>query len=121
VSELVTVELGMMLQNLGLACEALGIGGFPNFATVDAGWLEGLGFRTLRMPTSRFLGVALPVRTALRLKRQDVVIRYPIGLVAGQGSDGSEQAAEVTGPAQVRHSSAKGSMDTKLSRSPEVW
>ena len=39
----------------------------------------------------------------------------------GQGSDGSERAAEVTGPAKVRHSSAKGSMDTKLSRSPEVW
>jgi hypothetical protein len=27
----------------------------------------------------------------------------------------------ITNPAQVRHSSTKGWMDTKLSRSPEVW
>jgi hypothetical protein len=80
VSEIVTVELGMMLQNLGLACEALGIGGFPNFAMVDGGWLEALGFRTMSMPASRFLSVPFPVRAALRLKRQDVDIRYPIGL-----------------------------------------
>lgn len=80
VSEVVTVELGMMLQNLGLACEALGIGGFPNFAMVDGGWLEALGFRTMSMPVSRFLRAPFPVRAALRLKRQDVVMRYPIGL-----------------------------------------
>jgi hypothetical protein len=80
VSEIVTVELGMMLQNLGLACEALGIGGFPNFAMVDGGWLEVLGFRTMSMPASRFLRVPFPVRAALRLKRQNVLMRYPIGL-----------------------------------------
>jgi hypothetical protein len=80
VSEIVTVEVGMMLQNLGLACEALGIGGFINFAMVDGGWLEALGFRTMSMPASRFLRVPFPVRAALRLKRQDVAMRYPIGL-----------------------------------------
>jgi hypothetical protein len=80
VSEIVTVELGMMLQNLGLACEALGIGGFTNFAMVKGDWLEKLGFRTMSMPASRFLRVPFPVRAALRFKRQDVVIRYPIGL-----------------------------------------
>jgi hypothetical protein len=80
VSEIVTVEVGMMLQNLGLACEALGIGGFTNFALVDGGWLEALGFRTMSMPASRFLRVPFPVRAALRLRRQDVAMRYPIGL-----------------------------------------
>jgi hypothetical protein len=80
VSELVTVELGMMLQNLGLACEAVGIGGFPNFAMVDGEWLGALGFRTMSMPISRFLRVPIPVRAALRFKRQDVDVRYPIGL-----------------------------------------
>jgi hypothetical protein len=80
VSEIVTVEVGMMLQNLGLACEALGIGGFTNFAIVDGGWLETLGFRTMSMQASRFLRAPFPVRAALRLKRQDVPIRYPIGL-----------------------------------------
>src|SRR4029453_17317674 len=75
----------MMLQNLGLACEALGIGGFPDFAMVDANWWEALGFRTMSMPASRFLRVPLPVRAALRLKRQNIVMRYPIGLeVAGE-------------------------------------
>jgi hypothetical protein len=79
-SDLATVEVGMMLQNLGLACEALGIGGFPNFAMVNGDWLEGLGFRTMTMPVSRFLRVPFPVRTALRLQRQNIAIRYPIGL-----------------------------------------
>src|SRR5258705_2245814 len=41
VTEFVTVEQGMMLQNLGLMSQALGIGGFPNFANhefcLDAG------------------------------------------------------------------------------------
>lgn len=32
VTEFVTAEQGMMLQNLGLMSEALGLGGFPNFA-----------------------------------------------------------------------------------------
>ena len=32
VTEFVTVEQGMMLQNLGLMAQALGLGGFPNFA-----------------------------------------------------------------------------------------
>jgi hypothetical protein len=47
---------------------------------VDGGWLETLGFRTMSMPASRFLRAPFPVRAALRLKRQDVPIRYPIGL-----------------------------------------
>lgn len=80
VSDLATVELGMMIQNLGLACEALGIGGFPNFAVVDAAWMEALGFRTVQMRVSRFLRVPLPVRVGMRLKRQDVAIGHPIGL-----------------------------------------
>ena len=80
VSEIVTVEVGMMLQNLALTCEALGIGGFTNFAMVDGGWLDALGFRAMSMPASRFLRVPFPVRAILRSRRQDVVIRYPIGL-----------------------------------------
>jgi hypothetical protein len=38
VTEFVTVEQGMMLQNLGLMAQALGLGGFPNFAiTISRG------------------------------------------------------------------------------------
>lgn len=79
-SDLATVEAGMMLQNLGLACEALGIGGFPNYANVDGDWFRELGFRTMGMPVSRFLHVPVPIRAALRWNRQDVRITYPVGL-----------------------------------------
>jgi len=35
----------MMLQNLGLMAQALGLGGFPNFANHEFAWFQALGFR----------------------------------------------------------------------------
>lgn len=80
VSEFVTVEQGMMLQNLGLMAEALGIGGFPNFANHEYGWFESLGFRMGRMPASRYAGAGWLPKLAMKLLRRDPVIPYPIGL-----------------------------------------
>ena len=57
VSEFVTVEQGMMLQNLGLMSQALGLGGFPNFANHEFGWFQALGFRTQQMRASDYLGI----------------------------------------------------------------
>jgi hypothetical protein len=53
VTEFVTVERGMVLQNLGLMAQALGLGGFPHWAAHPYGWLRALGFRTEEIRSSR--------------------------------------------------------------------
>jgi hypothetical protein len=80
VTEFVTVEQGMMLQNLGLMAQALGLGGFPNFANHEYGWLQSLGFRMQEMPASRYLGMGPLVSLALKFLRRDVPVPYAVGL-----------------------------------------
>jgi hypothetical protein len=80
VSEFVTVEQGMMLQNLGLMAEALGLGGFPNFANHEYGWFQSLGFRMEQMPASQYVGAPWLPKLAMRLLKRDPMIPYPIGL-----------------------------------------
>jgi hypothetical protein len=80
VTEFVTVEQGMILQNLALMAEALGLGGFPNFANHDFAWFEALGFRMDRMPASRYLGAGPVVSLAMRLMGRDPQVPCPIGL-----------------------------------------
>src|SRR5262249_37527570 len=64
VTEFVTIEQGMMLQNLGLMAQALGLGGFPNFANHEFGWFQALGFRMAEMPASQYLGTGNLVAAA---------------------------------------------------------
>ncbi|MBI2876048.1 MAG: hypothetical protein HYY20_04130 [Candidatus Tectomicrobia bacterium] len=73
VSEVVTIEQGMMLQNLGLMAQAMGLGGFPNYAEHDFIWFQTLGFRMETMPASRYLGA--PAAPA-----DDPLVPYPVGL-----------------------------------------
>ena len=80
VTEFVTVEQGMMLQNLGLMAQALGLGGFPNFANHEFGWFQALGFRLKEMPASQYLGAGPLISLAMRLLRRDVPVPYPVGL-----------------------------------------
>lgn len=80
INELVVVEMGMMLQNLSLACQALGLGGFPHAAADDFTWFDVLGFRMEEMPVSRFFRMPLPSRLIVKLQRQDTPMRYPVGL-----------------------------------------
>ena len=80
VSEVVTIEQGMMLQNLGLMAQALGLGGFPNFAEHEFGWFQAAGFRLDEMPASRYLGANRIVSTMMKLLGRDVPVPYPIGL-----------------------------------------
>jgi hypothetical protein len=72
----------MVLQNLALACEALGLGGFPMFAALDEPWLRELGFRMTKLPLTRAFGMPLPVRLALRAMRRDVPVALPMALDA---------------------------------------
>jgi hypothetical protein len=80
VTEFVTVEQGMMLQNLGLMAQAIGLGGFPNFANHEFGWFEALGFRMERMPASRYLGAGPLVSFAMNLLERNPSVPYPVGL-----------------------------------------
>jgi hypothetical protein len=64
VTEFVTIEQGMVMQNVQLMAQALGLGGFPHWAAHPFGWLRALGFRMLEMPASRYLGMG-PVLGAL--------------------------------------------------------
>jgi hypothetical protein len=80
VTEFVTVEQGMMLQNLGLMAQTLGLGGFPNFANHDFAWFEALGFTMERMPASKYLGVRGLPAIGMKLLGRDSEVPMPIGL-----------------------------------------
>jgi hypothetical protein len=80
VADFVTVEQGMMLQNLGLMAHALGLGGFPNFANHEFGWFEALGFRMEKMPASRYLGAGALAGILMNLLGRNPGIPYPVGL-----------------------------------------
>ncbi len=80
VSEFVAIEQGMMLQNLALATESLGLGGYPNFANHEFAWFEALGFRMGTMPASRYLGCRTIIRWALKCMGKDPDVPYPLGL-----------------------------------------
>jgi hypothetical protein len=80
VSEFVAIEQGMMLQNMALAVDALGLGGYPNFANHEFAWFDALGFKMGSMPASRYLGCGLMIRTVLRLMGKDPAVPYPLGL-----------------------------------------
>ncbi len=80
VTEFVTVEQGMMLQNLGLMAQTLGLGGFPNFANHDFAWFEALGFRMQAMPASRYLGIRGLTSVGMKLLGKDSAVPLPLGL-----------------------------------------
>ena len=79
-AEAAAIEQGMMLQNLGLMSQALGLGGFPNFAPHPFSWFQALGFRMGQMPASRYVGATRLISTALGLLGRDRPIPYPLGL-----------------------------------------
>lgn len=83
VAEFAAIEQGMMLQNLALACEALGLGGYPYFANHETAWFETLGFRLGTLPASRYLGMNVLTTLALRLLGRDAPARYPLALEPG--------------------------------------
>ncbi|MBX3746469.1 MAG: hypothetical protein KF833_14270 [Verrucomicrobiae bacterium] len=80
VAEFAAVEQGMMMQNLALACEALGLGGHPNFANHESAWFEALGFRMGTLPASRYLAMGRLVGTLVRWLGRDTPVSWPLGL-----------------------------------------
>jgi hypothetical protein len=80
VLELAAVEHGLMVQNMMLATEALGLGGFPHYGGHRFGWFAPLGFRMQSTPLSRLMRRG-PLGTALmNLVKKNVDIPGPVGL-----------------------------------------
>lgn len=76
IREFGAIEIGAILQNLGLTTAAMGLGGFPHFAGYPGAWPAALGFRMLDVPFSRTIGAGAPsepdplmVPTAIGLER----------------------------------------------------
>ena len=84
VAEFAALEQGMILQNLALMAEALGLAGFPSFANHDFAWFEALGFQMRQLPASQYLGTGWLTRMGLRLLNRDV----PVPLVELLARDG---------------------------------
>lgn len=78
--ESMATEQGMVLQNLALATEALGLGGFPNFARHESSWFEALGFQMRTMPASRYGGAPWLASTILGWLGRDPHLAYPTSL-----------------------------------------
>jgi hypothetical protein len=80
VIEAVAIEQGMALQNIGLMAQAIGLGGYPNFAPHPFSWFQVLGFRMGEMPASRYLGAAWPATKLAAILGKDRPFPYPLGL-----------------------------------------
>lgn len=78
--ESMATEHGMVLQNLALMTEALGLGGFPNFAHHENIWFQAAGFHMHSMPASRYTGAPGFLSTLARWFGRDPVLEYPVGL-----------------------------------------
>lgn len=78
--ESMATEHGMVLQNLALMAEALGLGGFPNFARHEYSWFQAAGFRMGSMKASRYVGAGRLSSTVASLFLKDPVVPYPLGL-----------------------------------------
>jgi hypothetical protein len=78
--ESMATEHGMVLQNLALMTEALGLGGFPNFARHEYSWFKAAGFRMQPMGASRYAGAPRFLATLARWLGKDPVLEYPVGL-----------------------------------------
>jgi hypothetical protein len=78
--ESMATEQGMVLQNLALMTEALGLGGFPNFARHEFSWFQALGFRMAQLPGLCYAGAPRWFSSIARFFGKDVAVRFPLGL-----------------------------------------
>lgn len=82
-AELIAIEQGMMHQNMALMAQAMGIGGFPNFAVHPFGWFQALGFRMNQMTTSRFFSESWLFALIASFFHKNLPFIYPVGLELG--------------------------------------
>ena len=74
VLELCAVEQGLMIQNLSLATEALGLGGFTHYAAHRFAWTRAFGFQMRRRTLAQVLHKGFFGTLFLRLLRKNIAI-----------------------------------------------
>jgi hypothetical protein len=77
--ELCAFEQGLMVQNLALATEALGLGGFPHYGAHRYGWPEAFGFRMGKRTFAQMLHKGPLGTLFLKLLRKDLSIPQALG------------------------------------------
>jgi hypothetical protein len=78
--ESVSIEQGMLQQNIALMVQALGLGGFPNYARHEYGWFEALGFHMGHMPGSQYAGANSFLTFILNVLGRNSPYPFPLGL-----------------------------------------
>jgi hypothetical protein len=79
-AEAASVEQGMMLQNLMLMGQTLGLGGFANYARHEYRWFQALGFEMQSMSSTRYAGVGWLLSQLVRLIGQEFPYPYATSL-----------------------------------------
>lgn len=74
------VEMGGMLQGLGLMSQALGLGGYSNYARNEFGWFEALGFRMRTVSSARYAGARGLVALGAKVLGRTFPFPFPVGL-----------------------------------------
>jgi hypothetical protein len=80
IMELAGVEQGLMVQNMHLATEALGLGGFPHYGAQRYQWLEALGFTMEDVPLAKATRRGRIVTAAMNAMGKNPTLRLPLGL-----------------------------------------
>jgi hypothetical protein len=80
VMELAGVEQGLMLQNMQLAVEALGLGGFPHYGAQRHQWFEALGFRMEDISIAKLTRRGPLMTAAMNALGKNPIILHPLGL-----------------------------------------
>jgi hypothetical protein len=81
--ELCAVEQGLMIQNMALVTEALGLGGFPHYGAQKYGWLEALGFTMRGMRYSELMNRGPLMTAGMNLLKKNPTLKVPLGLEVG--------------------------------------
>jgi hypothetical protein len=77
--ELCAFEQGLMIQNIQLATEALGLGGFPHYGAHRYAWPEAFGFRMGRRTFAEMLHKGFLGTLLMRLLRKNISIPQALG------------------------------------------
>ena len=78
--ELCGFEQGLMIQNIALATEALGLGGFPHYGAHRFAWTRSLGFQMRDRTFAQVLHKGFFGTLLMRLLNRNVTIPQAIGL-----------------------------------------
>jgi hypothetical protein len=78
--EICGFEQGLMIQNIALAAEALGLGGFPHYAAHRFGWTRAFGFQMRERTFAQVLHKGFFGTLLMRLLGKNVSIPQPVGL-----------------------------------------